>query len=203
MCDSCLRMALGPMDDHLLSKEIGGNLVMGCDPDASFRDGDTLLCIAVRRKSLELVRLLVDFGADVSKRGCGGVPPLVRASASKSAEICRILIEAGASVNDADNLGITPLIMSSMVGDREVSEFLINSGANAEARDSSGWTAFIYSIASCDFGLQRLLLDCAPYSVESDDDYFLARHRALQFGCDDACALIDVQKLKFSMGSGL
>lgn len=71
--------------------------------------GETPLKIAVVRQDLQLVRDLLDAGADPNLPGEDDYTPLHHAAGAESAEICRLLLEHGASTSLVDIYGHTPI----------------------------------------------------------------------------------------------
>ena len=85
---------------------------MNCDHvDVHTRgfQGETPLKIAVLRQDLQLVRDLLDAGADPNLPGEDDYTPLHHAAGAESAEICRLLLEHGASASLVDIYGHRPI----------------------------------------------------------------------------------------------
>jgi len=92
-------------------------LMIRAGADLSIRgsDGDSVLLVAVCSWLLtpELIRLLIDGGADVNAANDYGVTPLHYISTSaRSAVIARMLLDAGADPNARSESGMTPLSSS-------------------------------------------------------------------------------------------
>ena len=75
-------------------------LLSGANPNQSTThlQGAPLLCVLVRRGYVEMVSLLLEFGADVNATNAQGFSPATFACMSGNMECLRILIEAGAKV---------------------------------------------------------------------------------------------------------
>jgi hypothetical protein len=97
---------------------------------------------------LELVRLLLEYGADPTIRSSDNETPLLAAaghgwidgySQGKSfperLEVIRLLVELGADVNWADDAGITPLMVAANMGDVDIIQYLVDQGADLGAHD--------------------------------------------------------------------
>jgi ankyrin repeat protein len=144
-----------------------GLLERGADPDAAltdrqlmryhargpaaFAEGTTALMQAVRFKHLDLARVLVDHGADVTLAQPDGTTALMIAAGVKYAitqegdpdnmgsrqdmfEIVRMLVEHGADVNAANIRGETPLYGAAFFGHAGVISYLVEQGAALDAR---------------------------------------------------------------------
>ena len=94
------------------------------------------LLVASRGGHFEVVRLLIESGADLDKATKStGFTSLLVASQKGHAEVVRLLIEAGADKEKSSNGGITPLIMASQRGHLDVvrlRSFSSSSARNAE-----------------------------------------------------------------------
>jgi ankyrin repeat protein len=79
---------------------------------------------------VEVVRELLNHGANVNTADKDCVTPLSVASQNGHVEVVRELLNHGANVNTADNDGVTPLLVESQNGHVEVMRELVNHGAN-------------------------------------------------------------------------
>ena len=92
--------------------------------------------------NLEIVKLLLDSGADinaVSKNGFSATP-LQGAAAFKAMELARLLIARGANVNCRGEEGVSPLHEAAGSGQIELAKLLLDHGANLNAKDDHGKT---------------------------------------------------------------
>jgi ankyrin repeat protein len=86
---------------------------------------------------LEIVRLLINHGADVTAQDMTCSTPLQLASYSGILEVVQILLENGSGVNARNETHSTPLHRASLLGCVESVQVLINHGADVNAQD---WT---------------------------------------------------------------
>ncbi|WP_298221058.1 ankyrin repeat domain-containing protein [Flavobacterium sp.] len=69
---------------------------------------NTPLCIAIQKGEFDLVKKLIEYGADVNEKSFGMTPLMVAARYNKT-EIIKFLLANGANVNDKDEKGFTAL----------------------------------------------------------------------------------------------
>ena len=92
---------------------------------------DILSCLgsSPEGKEVEIVRHLLDHGADPNIPNSDHTTPLHRASANGWLEIARLLLRYGAKVDEKDGAGQTPFQVASSEGHQEVMKLLLNQGA--------------------------------------------------------------------------
>jgi ankyrin repeat protein len=99
----------------------------------------TPLVAAIQSQSPEIMRLLIDRGANPNLRALAdddspGTPPLVAASA-RSSEMARLLMLKGADVNAPTRNGVSALHFAASRGDLELVRELIARGARTDSKD--------------------------------------------------------------------
>ena len=124
----------------------------GCSWQVSEKSADwvTPLIVAVRNGSLDCVKVLLNYGADIEERGdfmhdykC--CTPLFFAATCGNVEMLRFLVENGANVNGTDDFGVTPLMAAIANQLLDAVTFLIDQGADVNLQDSNGLTALHYA----------------------------------------------------------
>ena len=88
----------------------------------------------------EIVKMLIDAGADVNAKNSYGNTPLDLAVRYGHADVVNLLIDAGADVNAKDLDAWTPLHVASLYGNIKIIKVLIDFGADVDAKDKYGWT---------------------------------------------------------------
>ena len=138
-------------------------LAQGAGPNAVGVYGFTALHRAAQFDRVELVRALLDAGANVNYAGKWGSTPLMCA---KSAVVARMLLEAGAEPNAATipnghgiRAGGTALMEAAQRGDTESVALLLKYGADMERRNVEGHTALILAARNGPNATTRLLID--------------------------------------------
>ena len=102
--------------------------------------GETPLLSAAFNGDLDIVRLLLEAGADKEKFDIDGQTALHNASEKGHLETVRLLLESGSNRDPCDNQGRTPLHLAFEGGHLEVARLLLDSGAKKEPCDSQGRT---------------------------------------------------------------
>ena len=86
----------------------------------------------------DIVKYLVDKGADINTRDREGSIPLQNAAIKGYLDIVIILVEKGSDVNYKDDNDVTPLHFACMSGNYELVKYLIDNGANVRAVSKAG-----------------------------------------------------------------
>ena len=115
------------------------------------------LTIAAYRGHMDIVRLLLDAGADVI--GAGGFAPLHEAASAGHAGIVRLLLERGAAVDSLDEEGRTALFFATGEGRGEAAKVLILAGANVNHRSRNGVTVLMGAAGHGLGDIVQMLLD--------------------------------------------
>jgi ankyrin repeat protein len=118
-------------------------LDLGTNIDVEDYRGLTSLQIACIYGHLDVVRLLLDRGANIEAAGGStGQTALILASLEGELEIVKELLDRGANTEAADTLhGWNSLMLASWKGKLDVVKELVRRGANIFAKNSAGVTA--------------------------------------------------------------
>jgi len=111
--------------------------------------------------NLEIVKLLLDSGADinaVSKNGFSATP-LQGAAAFKAIELAQLLIARGANVNCCGEQGGSPLHEAAGNGQIEFAKLLLDHGANVNAKDDNGKTPLTIALEEKQTEMAKFLRD--------------------------------------------
>ena len=107
------------------------------EEDRRFKDrlvSSVILPKAAYYGHLEIVKYLVENGADINAKDYEEFTSLIRASINGHLEVVKYLVENGADINTKDHVGITPLIYASMLGNFELVKYLIGKGADVNIK---------------------------------------------------------------------
>jgi ankyrin repeat protein len=116
----------------------------GFDVNTSFGNSAwTPLHNVVSNRYPDLVKVLLDHGAQVNARDKYGHTPLMRAAGIGNVELAELLLQRGANVDLASRQGWTALHVASGEDAVGMIKYLVNAGADLEARTLSGATPLI------------------------------------------------------------
>ena len=113
------------------------------------------LWYAARIGNLELVKLLIQHGADVNAKTRSGSTAIHAACLENNFEIVKILGAAGADISSVDNESSTCLMA---IYDIKIMEYILNKGVDVNVRETAGnkATALHYAISTRDDTLPKV-----------------------------------------------
>jgi ankyrin repeat protein len=133
----------------------------------------TALAIASESGNSEIVRILLQAGADVNEKDIDGFTALVVAIRLHQAEVVKALIEAGADATARDIYGETPLIEAAMSGNMEIVTIFLDAGADVNAvnaQNDDGSTPLMRAAQGGNIDGVKLLLQLGAEVDARDDD---------------------------------
>ncbi len=128
--------------------------VQGGDPSVESMNtaGATPLVLAAQKGHLDIVRLLLDAGAEKDYKTKNGQTALSLAAQNDHYDVVQFLLEKGAEVNAPD------MVLDNVVYP-DVVKLLLDHGADIKAVDSSGETALNQAARDGNFAVVKLLLE--------------------------------------------
>ncbi|VDI25203.1 Hypothetical predicted protein [Mytilus galloprovincialis] len=131
----------------------------------------TPLCIAAARGWTEIVRLLLDLGADYNKcENDIGCSPVLLACSEGHTEIVRMLLDIGADYNECDNDGWSPVKSACSEGHTEIVTMLLDIGADYNKCDNDGWSPVKSACSEGHKEIVTMLLDIGADYNKCDND---------------------------------
>lgn len=115
-------------------------LTKGAKVDATDSEGYTALIYAAAYGYQDIMKLLIDKGAEVKKLR-NEVNPMFAAVNNNNTTSIEMLIKAGADINCLDSEGYTPLMFAAQEGYLASVEYLISQGAKIDLENNDGHTA--------------------------------------------------------------
>ena len=147
-----------------------------------FDDNSTPLYVASTYGHVEVARVLLEQGADVTARDIDGNTPLHVASKEGHVEVVRILVECGANATPRDNDGNTPLHVASKEGHVGIARFLVDHGADLMACKMGGGTSLHMASIHGHTDVARLLVECGADPTTRSSEGWTPLHYASAFG---------------------
>jgi ankyrin repeat protein len=136
-CASQIHKAAKDNDLKTVEEQLAGEASI----DQRDRKGRTPLVVAAENGNEELVRYLVEQGADIDAESKVGGWTALRWSVTKgNVELTEFLIEHGADVNQENEFGWTPLHSAAKYGQDRIVAMLLEAGADLSAKTESGRT---------------------------------------------------------------
>lgn len=143
--------------------------------------GDTLLCTAAMRGSLDIVQILIDHGADVNLKDSHHGTPLHHASGNGHFDVVGLLLDKGASVDVFDQQDNTPLHTAIKNGYTGVVGVLLEHGADPNVQGEEE-LVFQLACSTLSADIVRLLLEKGADPCREDGCGCTALHAAAHTG---------------------
>ncbi len=133
-------------------------------------DNITPLWMASQNGHSDIVKILIQAGADVNKTREDGMSALSMATMKGHINVAELLLATNANIQQADNQGITPLIMAAICGHGEILSLLINAHADIHKPVTSGDSALILAVEHGHLHIVDILINAGAdvnYATES------------------------------------
>ena len=117
------------------------------------------LMSSAEKGNKEMIRLLLNEGADVNAKDKDGRTALMDAVWQEDEEIVQLLLDKGADINAKDKWSGTALMDAVWQGNEKMVRNLIDGGADVDAKDKDGRTALMGAVLQEDEEIVRILLD--------------------------------------------
>lgn len=139
----------------------------GGDPNLCNDIGSTLLHEAVCEGSIDMIRLLLTFGAAVDTVDAFGNTPMHLSGIYGRQDAAFWLLHHGAEIDcSTKHRPWTPLMLALNENNREMAHWLIKRGADPDhIEPEQGWTPFL---VACEQGLTDITLDLIQRGVQVD-----------------------------------
>ncbi len=153
--------------DEVRALIVSGENVNGKDENY---DNITPLFIAVENGNIEIVQMLLDYGAKINIRDKTRQTPIMRLDSDATPALVNLLTRQGAKVNQVDSEGNSALILAARDVNTDVLRALIGAGANVNAANKTGETPLMNAAAAGDVESVRLLLQSGANVNARDKD---------------------------------
>ncbi len=107
----------------------------------------------------EMVRLLIEAGADANGRDPYGRPILLNNRSLNDPEMLELLVSSGADINAVDECGANGLLCAAAYGTTNAARFFIEHGLDVNSINGSGHTALMAAAGAKNIELMKLLIE--------------------------------------------
>ena len=152
--------------------------------------GGTPLIWTSYNSHAEVIKLLLEKGAEINAKANNGATALMMAAYQGHTEIIKLLLEKGADVNAKSKDGITALWQAAQNGHTEVVKLLLEKGAEVNAKDTDGGTALMVASESGHTEVVKLLLDKGADVSAKDNKGVMALYMAANNGYTETVKLL-------------
>ena len=149
--------------------------------------GSTALHIAAAHGHELLIGVLLNVGADPSRKGRSGMTPMHLAALSGYVECCRKLLQVRGELDAPDDSGRTCLHLCAFKGNAECLDLLISSGADFNLIDSFGRIPLHYAASQAHFQCVYTLVSVGSSVSLTDLTGATALHYAAAMDIDGKC----------------
>lgn len=179
------------IDNDLIKTQ---NLIQADPSNMHLQDekGNTPLHLAVEQNNIEIVKLLLGFGAKVNAQNKDINTPLQISAVHNYKEIAKYLIENGANVNNQNIAKWSPLHDAASRNYYELMKLLIENGADIESQSRSKLTPLHFAAFRAETKILNYLIQCrADVNTRDEHLYSPLIHAAAFKRYDNAKLLIE------------
>jgi uncharacterized protein len=156
------------------------------------QSGYTPLLTASSNLKADVVKLLLDAGADVNATTPLGESALFPPSRRGRVDIVRDLLEAGANPNIQDESGMTALMIAAAQG-QGVVRLLLESGASPKVVDKDGWSPLMWAAAHGDLEIVKTLVAAGSELNQQNNKGETASTIATRLGHNNVTEVLEQQ----------
>ena len=161
-------------------------LKAGSDTNIADENGDTcLMCAVAGHYRKEMLKAIIDRGADVNARTKDNCTALMKACDRKHEDAINILLKVGADINIADDDGTTCLMYAvDRDCSKEVLQAIIDHGGNVNTTDKENCTALMIACQNRYIDGIYVLLKAGADPNITDDIGWTCLMYAVDWGCN-------------------
>lgn len=145
---------------------------------------------AAENGHIEIVKLLLANGADITVQDAKGWTPLNSAAWGGHLEVVKLLLENGADFTVPSNDYWTPLVVAAYHGHLSVVQLLLEKGADIIASTEDGWTPLNSAARGGHLEVVKLLLENGADMTVQDADGWTPLNSAAREGHEEVVKLL-------------
>ena len=111
----------------------------GVDVNKKDKKGELALRLAAQGGHTDIVKLLLDNGANIDEKGPGGTA-VQKAAAEGHIDTVKLFLNQGANIHEKNDQGLTPIYWASRCNHTEIVKLLLKHGANIDEKAIDGLT---------------------------------------------------------------
>ncbi|MCK9336353.1 MAG: ankyrin repeat domain-containing protein [Arcobacteraceae bacterium] len=127
------------------------------DIDSTTKVGLTPLHIAIKKRDIDLIKYLLDQGADIEAQDDKGFSPLYYAVVMNHIPIATLLLSQGANPNTKNNIGNTPLHQMAHKNRTEMFELFTSYGVKVDVENNFAMKPIDFAIEAGNNGMIMLI----------------------------------------------
>lgn len=120
------------------------------------------LIMAAYEGNVDIVKLLLQYGANIEIMDHAAITPVQWASKNNQFEMVQLLLSSGADVNTAEGSDVTMVHAAIMNQRVEMLDLLLKNGANVNAQDDSGQTPLMFTVLWPSTPMLQIILNRNP-----------------------------------------
>ncbi|VDI03597.1 Hypothetical predicted protein [Mytilus galloprovincialis] len=128
------------------------------------------LMLAVQKRWIEMVRMLLDMGADYNKCDKNGTSPVLGACINRHTEVVRMLLDVGADYNKCNNNEWSAVNIACSEGHTEIVKMLLDKGVDYNKCNNNGWSLLKLAGRAGHTEIVKMLLDKGADYDKCDDN---------------------------------
>ena len=160
------------------------------------RNNETALDYAMDEGHPDVMRVLIDAGADIDTKSAGFSP--LHCASDSELEVVKVLVRAGAGVNVTDNDGRTCLFLAAIYGHTDIVRYLVGlPEVDVNHCDSNNETALHCAVTEGHSDVVQVLIDAGADIDTKNEDGYSPLHVASRSGA------LEVVKMLVRGGAGV
>ena len=162
--------------------------------------GWTALIISASKGKFDLMKILINYGANVNASLKNGNSSLHFAVQKENFDMVKLLVDNNAIVDIQRNDGLTPLMGAANHNNLEIVKLLVNKGAKINSRKNDGITPLMFAAKNGNYEIVKYLVDNGARLDEKDSEGINALMLAQENNFNE---IVDLLKSKSAANPGI